>query len=203
MEKVTDRLIEWGVASLALPGQRESGDSHLVKVLSSQALVAVVDGLGHGQEAAATARLAIKVLEAYAGESLVELVHRCHHELRATRGVVMSLASFDARENTLTWLGVGNVEGLLLHREARVFQGPETLLLRGGVVGDHLPSLAASVIQVSEDDLLIFATDGIRPGFAGHLTLSEPPQVIADRILSKYGDRTDDALALVARYNNG
>ena len=46
------RLIEWGVATLALPGEAQSGDRHLVKPVGSTVLVAVVDGLGHGAEAA-------------------------------------------------------------------------------------------------------------------------------------------------------
>ena len=31
-----------------------------------------------------------------------------------TRGVVLSIALFNAENNTMTWLGVGNVDGLLL-----------------------------------------------------------------------------------------
>src|SRR5216684_973838 len=49
-------LIEWGVATLALPGEAQSGDRHLVKPVGSSVLVAVVDGLGHGAEAATAAQ---------------------------------------------------------------------------------------------------------------------------------------------------
>jgi len=52
------RLIEWGVATLALPGETQSGDRHLVKPVGSTVLVAVVDGLGHGAEAATAAQAA-------------------------------------------------------------------------------------------------------------------------------------------------
>ena len=203
MEKVKDGLVDWGVASRALPGQEESGDLYLVKVLPHQVLIAVVDGLGHGEEAAYAAKAAIKTLDVYAGEPLTALVQRCHRQLRFTRGVVMSLACLNASENTVTWLGVGNVEGLILHREAQKFPAQEALVLRSGVVGDCLPPLAGSIIQISEHDLWIFATDGIRPGFASGISLSESPQAIADRILSQHGSRTDDALVLVARYTHG
>ncbi len=49
-------LIDWGVATLMLAGERESGDLHLVKPVGTGVLVSVVDGLGHGAEAAAAAR---------------------------------------------------------------------------------------------------------------------------------------------------
>ena len=110
--------------------------------------MAVVDGLGHGEGAAAAAKLAIATLEKGHGESPIALIQRCHEELRSTRGVVMSLAMFHSNDNTMTWLGVGNVEGFLLHRNAHVVPGQEALLLRAGVVGDHLPRLSASIIEV-------------------------------------------------------
>src|SRR5256885_6028210 len=85
-------LIEWGVASLALPGEAESGDRHLVKPVGTGVLVAVVDGLGHGAEAAAAAQAAVAALERHATESPVPLIERCHRALQGTRGVVMSVA---------------------------------------------------------------------------------------------------------------
>ena len=45
-------MIEWGVASRALPGETRSGDLHVVESFAGGALVAAVDGLGHGEEAA-------------------------------------------------------------------------------------------------------------------------------------------------------
>ena len=169
------RLIEWGVASQTLSGQGTSGDLHWVKLLPEEALVAVVDGLGHGEEAASAAQIALDTLERHAGESLIALVNHCHEALRQTRGVVMSLASFSARDSTMTWLGVGNVEGYLLHPNAPAFPGQESLLVRGGLVGDHLPRLAASNLQVTKGDLLILATDGVRPDFTANIILTEPP----------------------------
>src|SRR2546427_4142817 len=78
-------LIEWGVASLALPGEAESGDRHLVKPVGTGVLVAVVDGLGHGAEAAAAAQAAVAALERHATESPVPLIERCHRALQGTR----------------------------------------------------------------------------------------------------------------------
>lgn len=166
-------------------------------------MAAVVDGVGHGKEAARAARSAIATLELSVGESPVTLFERCHKQLRSTRGVVMSLASFNANENTLAWLGVGNVEGVLFHRQNHVLPVQESLLQRNGVLGDHLPKLSASLVEVSAGDMLIFATDGICRGFTNNPDLNDSPQQIADRILTQFGCGTDDALVLVARYLNG
>src|SRR5437899_10250107 len=119
----TPRLIEWGVATLALPGQAESGDLHLVKPVGSGVLVAVVDGLGHGAEAASAAQAAVAALERHASESLVGLVERCHRALKGTRGAVMSVAAFSRHDRSMTWVGVGNVGGLLVYGDGTAGSG--------------------------------------------------------------------------------
>ncbi|TKS63123.1 MAG: hypothetical protein EWM73_01778 [Nitrospira sp.] len=193
-------LIESGIACLTMPGQPQSGDRHLVQPYSNGLLVAVVDGLGHGELAAAAADLAVSTLIKHAGESVIALVKRCHIALRDTRGVVMALASFNELDRALTWMGIGNVEGLVLRAEGSPPSKHENLLLRGGVVGDQLPSLSASIIRLMQGDTLVFTTDGIRGDFAKDLSSSDPPQMMADQIIAKYSKGSDDALVLVARY---
>lgn len=193
-------LIEAGVATMMPEGQTVSGDRHMVHSFTDGVLVAVADGLGHGVEAAAAADAAVRTLEGHAGEPLISLLRHCHEALRSTRGVVMSLASLNARERTMTWLGVGNVEGVLLRANPEASRQAEMLLLRGGVVGGKLPSLLAAATSIAHGDTLIFATDGIRNGFAQDLSPEEPPQRIADRVMAGYRRKTDDALVLVVRY---
>jgi negative regulator of sigma-B (phosphoserine phosphatase) len=193
-------LISFGVAALTLRGETESGDEYLVKPNGKEVLVAALDGLGHGPEAALAARRGRALLEAHAEEPLLSLVGRCHQGLARTRGVAMSLASIHARDNSMTWLGVGNVEGVLLAGGNSTGSGHEWLMLRGGVVGYQLPPLRASLLPIKPGDLLIFCTDGIASGFLAGLEVSDPPQRIADQILARYAKRTDDALVLVARY---
>jgi phosphoserine phosphatase RsbX len=193
-------LIKWAVASCTMPGQSQSGDRHLVQPYTNGLLMAVVDGLGHGEQAAAAADLAVTTLIKHAHESVIALVKRCHDVLRKTRGVVMSLASFNELDRTLTWMGVGNVEGLVLRAKGSPHSRYEYLLLRGGVVGDQLPTLGASIMPLMQGDTLVLTTDGFRGGFAKDLSASDLPQVMADRILAKCNKGSDDALVFVARF---
>ena len=193
-------LIDLGVWTLSFSNQEESGDRHLVQAIPSGVLVGVVDGLGHGEEAAAAAKAAIEFLESNASDPLLSLFQGCHLQLKNTRGVVMSLAFFSGGESTLTWLGVGNVDGLLLRADPSMTPPRESILLRGGVVGLHLPQLYETVTRVFRGDTLIFATDGIASTFADGSIAPDPPQKIADRIGAQFRKDTDDALVLVARY---
>lgn len=200
MERVKTRMIEWATASRAAAVGQESGDACLVHVDSDEALVAVADGLGHGPNAASAAREAIALLgEARQGPPVLAF-RRCHEGLRSTRGAALSVAWFDGTRGTMTWMGVGSVEGVLLRSQLQPDSNHETLLLRGGVVGRQLPPLHASVVSVSPGDTLVLATDGIRPRFACELKSSNSLQQMADAILSKFGVDTDDAMVLVVRY---
>jgi phosphoserine phosphatase RsbX len=199
-EKVGTSPIEWGVATSTLQGQTERGDQYVIAETARGILLAAIDGLGHGEEAAMAAKIATAVLEEFRQESVITLVQRCHEKLRGTRGVVMSLASINSVDNTVTWLGVGNVEGLLLHRDSYGTLIREELTLRGGVIGDRLPNLFAGMFRLSRGDTIILTTDGIRNDFSTNLPLRESPQEIANRILAHYARESDDALAVVVRY---
>src|SRR5581483_5470340 len=124
-----------------------------------------IDGLGHGPEAAEAAKAASAILHAHPNQPVVTLFEKCHEGLRRTRGAVMTLASFDARTSSLTWLGVGNVEGIVLRERPGGGPSRESVTARGGVVGFQLPPLRPSTLAISPGDLLVMATDGIRNSF--------------------------------------
>jgi negative regulator of sigma-B (phosphoserine phosphatase) len=193
-------IIEYGVAGYVVPGQTESGDRHLIRHRPEGVLVAAIDGLGHGDEAACAAKMALSILEGSREESVVNLLQLCHEGLRSTRGVVMSLATIDLTRGSMSWIGVGNVQGVILRRRARVGAVPEELLLRAGVIGAQLPGLQAASLRLTKGDTLIFATDGIRTEFAKDLPPAEAPQKLADKILAEYCRGNDDALVVVTRY---
>ena len=201
MEELIGSSLEWCVSARTFPGESTSGDRGLVQEHASGALLAVVDGLGHGHEAAAVAELALRALRSRADAPVVHLVNRCHEALRGSRGVTMSLASFSARDRTVTWLGVGDVSGLVLRGDAG--NGFSRLLLRGGMVGVRLPPLQVSTLPVRSGDTLIFTTDGVAGDFEGDLDPKLPVRALADAIIEHHGRTTDDALVLIARFLNG
>lgn len=142
-------LLDWSVASKMLPGETVCGDLHLIQPFPSGVLVAAVDGVGHGAEAAAAAQIAFSTLQDHAQESVLPLLKRCHDALRQTRGVVLTLASFKPMDGTMTWAGVGNVEGVLFRSDAKGGPAREYVLQHRGVVGLQLPPIRGFVIPVS------------------------------------------------------
>jgi negative regulator of sigma-B (phosphoserine phosphatase) len=200
MANVTGAWLEVGVAVSTLRGQQVRGDQHVIRTFESGAMVAVIDGLGHGAEAAAAADLASVTIEACVRHSVLNVIERCHDALRRTRGVVMSVASFITAESAMVWAGVGNVEGLLLRADRAAFPASEMLLLRAGVVGHRLPPLTAAVIPIAKGDTLILASDGVGVGFWRGLPTVETPQRLSERILAQFATGADDATVVTARY---
>src|SRR6185436_17112878 len=124
-------------------------------------VLAVADGLGHGEAAARTAKICVATLSAHAGEPIERMLMWCHQDLMDTRGVALSLASYDAVRCELTWLGVGNIESVFCAVGGPVPVPPRSLVVRNGVVGMRLPPIKVTRIPVSAGDVLVLATDGI------------------------------------------
>ncbi|MGE0030834.1 MAG: SpoIIE family protein phosphatase [Steroidobacteraceae bacterium] len=191
--------IEWGFAGQPLPGQSESGDRCVVQVDNGQATIAVVDGLGHGSEAALASRIAADVIETHAHEGILPLFQRCHERLRSTRGAAITVARYDSGTHRIRWLGAGNVRAMLLRATADGATECRDMLIYSGTVGVRVPTVEVSSLDAQPGDLLFLATDGIRDRFAEAVRYGEGPQAQAERLLDNYRIPTDDALILVAR----
>jgi len=192
--------LELGVAERALRGERRSGDRAVLAAYEGGALVAAIDGLGHGGEAADAASRAVAVMVEQPDAQPARLLEACHAALARTRGAVMTLAWFDLDGASLSWTGVGNVEGRLVHASAGPRAPTQGALTKGGVVGFNLPSIRVTGTDLEDGDVMVLATDGIDSDFARSIAVGGSAQAIADRILAEHGKDSDDALVVVVRY---
>ncbi len=193
-------ILEWAAYGRPIPGESVSGDLHLVTHFPGGVLAAVIDGLGHGPEAAVAANAAAQVLARHAGEPVTDLVLRCHEELRPTRGAVLSLVSIDVLQGAMSWIGVGNVETLLFRAVSQPKPRRESLISRSGVVGYQLTAPHSRTLHIEPGDMLIFATDGVSAEFTNVRPEGRDAAAIAADIIDSHAKATDDSLALVVRY---
>lgn len=193
--------MEWSALQVAARNESVCGDEFVVNNYRDQVLLGAIDGLGHGEQALKASSQAKKSLKSFSGQSLISLVNSCHDELRQTRGAVMSLVVIDNWEQTMTWIGIGNVEGTLYRSNGSAIQKDmEHILLRGGVVGYQLPTLKASIISITPGDLLILTTDGVNNDYKDRINVNLTTDGIVGQISSRYIDQSDDALVIAARY---
>ena len=199
-EQTTRTPVEWAIATRCRHGEATNGDLAVVTLLPEGALVAGIDGLGHGTQAARAAGKAADVVRKNPSQNLVSLLMRCHDALIATRGAAISLAFISASRNELTWLGVGNVEGRVLSGDRSTTRPKGSLALGRGLPGHALPTVKSARLAVDWGDVLVLATDGIEATFADSLDTSGSTQAISDRILAAHSKRRDDALVVAVRY---
>ena len=193
--------LEWAACASAYPGQRRSGDGFLVEATERGTFVAVVDALGHGDEAAEVAGLALASLHETAGQPLADCLAACHAALRGSRGAAVTLAMVEPARRQVTWAGVGNVEAALVRRGRG--GGPaakRSVTLRGGVVGGRLPPFRPSTEAIAGGHTLIGATDGLGANFLDSLDLTLAPADLARCLHRTHAKDTDDALVFVALY---
>ena len=191
-------VLERGVAALAHKGERRSGDVAVFAPSQRGGLVAVIDGLGHGDGAADAAEAAARVLETWVDEPPQRLLERCHEELQHTRGAVMTAAWFDLERSQLSWAGVGNVDARLVRSGPELRE--EVALVFGGVLGYRMPRVRQVPMPLERGDLLVMITDGIDGAISPALSGGGVAQALASRILDTHGKGNDDALAVVIRY---
>ena len=196
--------LDWAACARAYPGQRRSGDAFLVEGTATGSFVAVVDGLGHGDEAADVADAAMAALRETVERPPLEALTACHGALRGSLGAVMALAAIDAEHRVLSWLAVGNVEAAVVRRDGRSALTKRWLVpMRGGVVGARLPPVHASTVALVSGDVLVSATDGLAPTFVDGVDPRLRAPDLARHLYARYARADDDALVLVARCGFG
>jgi negative regulator of sigma-B (phosphoserine phosphatase) len=194
--------IEWAAKSRPRPGEQVCGDRLIaVDVNGAGALIGVLDGLGHGAEAAEAANRGVEVLRAAPAEPLDTLIQRCHRALSGTRGAAMTLAQVDFRTDTLSWIGIGNVAADLVAKHPAGVELRSSARLVGGIVGYRIPeTLTPQQVPIRPGDLLVIVSDGIVEGHLDDIDFSATALAITDHILRSHGTNNDDALVLAARH---
>ena len=200
-------FLDWAVASRPMAGQDLSGDVATVLTSGSRAVLAVIDGLGHGPEAAAAAQAAAQVIDKHRAEPLEVLLLLAHEQLTDSRGAAATVAIVDGAAGRLEWLGVGNVNASLVRADEAARPRSHGVFLCRGVLGYLFPSLhLTDPLPLAPGDLLIAATDGVRGDLTdltaptGPVRPGVPVALLAERILADQATDDDDALVLVARY---
>ena len=159
----------------------------------------VSDGLGHGPWARRASLKAVEsVTEALEQDlTMTSLVDFCSRMMRPTRGAAISFAFLEPSQHRLHWLGIGNVEGAIFSAATQKFSG---MMLRGGIVGQHLPPVRFSMEAFLPGDCLIMATDGLDQNFRSAMRPAATALENAPAILESCDKGNDDALVLVASY---
>ncbi len=186
--------IESGAAQHIALAEHVCGDGYLVTPTEEGLLIAVVDGLGHGEQAAIAAQAFIEAVRENPDLGLPELMRECHQRLSGTRGAAGALVRIDRRTRRIAFVGVGNI-----HFHA-LSDGPMHPVSAPGIVGHRIRKIIPFEYDLPRRTLIVLASDGVSSRLEleeyGHLG----PQEVADIIVSEHGKAHDDATVVTVRY---
>jgi len=187
----------FGAVSLPAPGESVCGDGWGFAFDGDRTGMIVVDGLGHGPDAAEAAAAA---LEAFADDPMAgprELLPHIHEALRRTRGAAVMVLQADAGEGMVRSAGAGNVV-------ARLVSGvsDRTVLTQHGTAGVTMRTPDETRTAWPEHALLIVCTDGIETRWKAESLmplLSRDPTLAAAVLARDHTRGRDDATVAVLR----
>jgi negative regulator of sigma-B (phosphoserine phosphatase) len=177
--------------SIPMLGEIKNGDAALVREpKADEHWLAVIDGLGHGPDAAVAAQAAIARLEELpAGTSVDTAMQDMHRHLRGTRGAAATLCII--RGDDMEACAVGNVA--LLSVNCTV-----PLVLSAGVLGHQVAKFRISQSKLKPGARLALLSDGVSTRFRLEDFRQLEPALACQEIMTRYRRTHDDASVLIA-----
>ena len=184
--------------SVPMAGQTVSGDAWGAHSDARRQVFIVVDGLGHGPQAAEAAAEAMRIFEQKSAIAPVELIEEVHLALRATRGAAVAVASIDTERDVLRYAGVGNiVASLVTPGSAR-----QSLASHNGTAGHAMRRLQEFTYPVRPGATLVMHSDGLGTQWNPQTytgVWGRDPALAAGALYRDFTRGRDDATIVVAQ----
>ena len=186
-----------GVAIAPYPGERVSGDNWSWRASSHGPTIMLVDGSGHGVEAARAAEIAVRTFSENADAACEVVVERIHRALAPTRGGAVAVARIDAAAGVVRFVGLGNVSAVLVSAGKT-----RHMVSHNGTAGHVAPRIREFTYDFTGEPMVILHSDGLTsrwnlaayPGLAG-----QHPSLIAGVLLRDHRRERDDAAVVIMR----
>lgn len=183
---------------ISKPPEVVCGDGCRVRQINNGVQILFADGLGHGPHAKEAVDKAGDFFLSCDDIEPVAIIRQMHDVVRNTRGLVLSLASFERDTREWKICGVGNILTKFHSGITNKIYFPYN-----GAVGLTIPnSMKASTFPIEKNQHLIMCSDGIKTRW--ELTkypaiLRNHSLILAAALYKDFSRGTDDASVLVAK----
>lgn len=175
------------------PGETVCGDAYVVSEGKEGTLIALADGLGHGQGAAHAANTFCEFVGARPDEPLERLLKAASDVLHSTSGAAAALIRVSRLRASLEFCGVGNIE----------FQSSSKDLTRPisfpGIVGRPIRRTKVFEHVVQAGDVLALHSDGLSSRADIGRYRGMDTRRAAEALVREHGKSTDDVGVVVFR----
>ncbi len=196
-ESASSPPTEVGATLAPFPGETACGDGFFFAEHEGTRTLTLVDGSGHGVEAARATSVAIETFVANLASPCEEIVVAMHRALAPTRGAAVAVARIDATARTVRFVGVGNINAVLV-------QGTTLrhMVSHNGTAGHVAPRIREFTYDFTSHPLVILNSDGLTSRWdlsAYPGVVSQHPSLIAGVLLRDHRRGRDDASVVAVR----
>jgi anti-sigma regulatory factor (Ser/Thr protein kinase) len=186
-----------GVICAEKSGEDVCGDGWAVLQGRGRLIVLVVDGLGHGFEAAAAARAAIEAVQSKSHLNAPDLMDAVHGALRPTRGAAAAIAMLQPESELCVFCGIGNISASI-----RSAGASRSMVSHNGTLGHQVRKIQDFQYPFPKGSLLVMHSDGMAthwdlaayPGLEGR-----HPSLVAAALFRDHSRKRDDLTVLTLR----
>lgn len=189
--------VEVGAVCVPVKGERQCGDLWQSTEYGGRFIATVVDGLGHGPEAAEAAEEAVRMFQANLEHGPCYILERAHDALKKTRGAAMSVFEREFNGNNVRFAGIGNVSSSLAMGDKM-----QSMVSHNGTLGAQIRRCQEFQYPYSQSAMLVMHSDGLISSWDTKQyrgLLRKDPAVIAAILYRDYSRGRDDVTVLVAR----
>lgn len=187
--------LRFGISQHALHDDPACGDTWRIAVREEAISVLVIDGLGHGPDAARAADAGASAFTLNPSAGPAELIGDMHLAMAGSRGAAVGVARYDRQRNLLQFAGIGNIAASLLSPTAS-----RGMASHPGIVGGQFRKAVNFDYAEAGGQLLVMHSDGLQsrwrlgdyPGL-----WQRHPAVIATLLHRDFTRGNDDVTVLV------
>jgi anti-sigma regulatory factor (Ser/Thr protein kinase) len=189
--------LEVGAVCLPKTGEEVPGDGWLLEGSGDYRTIMVVDGLGHGPNAARAARAATEAFAAHPSATPGALMQICHGALAATRGAAGAAARVAPAKRHGSFAGVGNIACRVESTGER-----RQLVSHSGTLGHVMRRVQEFEFVFPAGALLILHSDGLTTRWSSEDypgLLAKHAGLIAGVLYRDHNRGTDDVTVVVLK----
>jgi anti-sigma regulatory factor (Ser/Thr protein kinase) len=186
---------------VAKPGEAVSGDGVTCRQDAEELSIFLGDGLGHGTEAHEAVEKATNAFHQSKGSPIDRLRH-IHAEVRKTRGLVGTIASYSYKQKKWRICGIGNISTKIQNNIIA-----RNCMSYNGIIGMNIPTTLKELeVEHQRGQLVIMCSDGMKTRwdiqkYTGITKFDL--SILAAAIYKDFARKTDDMSVVVARINTG
>lgn len=196
MEKKQQTIDHFILKRALLFSDTECGDTGILEFYDDICFAALVDALGHGQNAFQIAQIAEKYLRSCYKNDLKTIMNGLHNCLKETRGAVAAICKLNTTTYQLSFVGVGNISARIIGSNSL------RLLSSDGILGYIISTPKERVYQLNPKDTIILHSDGISEHFSHEdfpSISTMQAQEFGIELMNRFGKENDDRSCVIIK----